>query len=93
MDTTLLIIKPPEASLGMATKAHGTRVVTFNGADVGGVTSIELIAKPNDVWRARIDCLVSIDGNISAIAEVRHPLSWWQRLCLRAAGIRAGRGK
>lgn len=60
----LLKIIPIKADPGEPTRTRGTKVVTEDGREVEGVTKIELVAECNDVWRARIDCLVQVDGEI-----------------------------
>ena len=60
----LLKIIPIKADPGEPTLTRGTKVVTEDGCEVGGVTRIELAAECNDVWRARIDCMIQVDGEI-----------------------------
>lgn len=48
-------------------KTQGTLVVGPDGKEIGGITRIELVAEMNDLWRARIDCMVSIEGEIVLI--------------------------
>ena len=65
-----------------------TKVLGLDGEAIGGIKRIELVAEVNDVWRAKIDCYVSVPHPFRVDADVRvRRLSAWQRLCLRLAGL------
>jgi hypothetical protein len=66
---------------------RGTKVLTAEGAEIHGITRIVLTADVGDVWRAQIDCIVRPD-EIRALADVAESLTWWQRWCLRIAGVK-----
>lgn len=89
----LIVIKPPEQGKpGMPTLTQGTRVCTHDGQPIGGITRIELIAEPQDVWRARIDCHVEVPFQFTAASHLRiDRLNWWQRFCLWAGRLRVDR--
>lgn len=80
---------------GKPTTTRNTKVIGPDGAEIRGITHIELFASPNDVWRARIECLVRPPSEVSAIAEIYQrpccapaPASWWRR-ALVWLGIKA----
>jgi len=47
--------------------------------ELTGVTRIELVAEVNDLWRARVDCMVKPPADLKAVATIRYP-TLWQRL-------------
>lgn len=68
----------------------GTQVICPDGTAIPGVTSITLIARVNDVWRAQIECIVAPpEISADAIIEYRPSLSWWRLLLLRMSGVHA----
>lgn len=69
-------------------KTQGVRVLGPGGEAIGGIKRIELVAEVNDVWRAKIDCYVSVPHPFRVDADLRvRRLSFWQRLCLRLARL------
>lgn len=67
---------------------QGTKVLGPGGVAIDGVKRIELVAEVDDVWRAKIDCMVSVPHPFRVDANVRViRFSWWQRLFLRLAGL------
>ena len=70
--------------------ANGTKVVLPGGEVLPRVTRIELVAEVNNVWRAKIECLVQAP-EISAEAEfvTSKPLTRWRRWLLWLAGVDA----
>lgn len=66
----LMKIVPGMSEDGKPTLTHGTRVVLPDGTEVQGVTHIELVAHVNDVWRAKIECIVQPPESIDVLAEV-----------------------
>jgi|GEM_PF-2620760 len=88
----LCTIRPVLGEQGKPTPTQGTRVILADGSELGGVQSIEITGKSDDVWRARISCLVTMDEMIDIdgeITERRVVLTWWRRMLLRAAGVTA----
>lgn len=87
----LITIIPPKAKPGFPAATMGTKVLGPDGVAIGGITRIELIGEVNDVWRARIDCVVNAPEINGVAATIRSgtPLRWWQRALVRLAGIRA----
>jgi uncharacterized protein YeaO (DUF488 family) len=60
----IVVIVPAKVTDGYATRTNGTQVLV-DGVPLSGVTKIELTADVDDVWRAKIHCLVKV-GKISA---------------------------
>lgn len=88
----LITVVPIPSKPGKPTVTHGTQVLLPDGSKLDGVTRIELVAEVNDVWRARIDCLANVPEmaglQLNSVNQAE-PLSWWRRLLLRMAGVRA----
>jgi hypothetical protein len=85
----LATVVPPHSEPGDLTVTRGTKVLLPDGSELKGVTRIELVGAVNDVWRARISCMVNmqpIRGAALHIVEAK-PLSWWRRLLLVLAGV------
>jgi hypothetical protein len=72
------VVPSEPGSLGYQVTA-GTKVFVGD-TEINGVTKIELIGDINDLWRARISCLVQAP-NITALADVdmRTAPTRWQR--------------
>lgn len=86
---TFVSIVPPVTTPGLPTVARGTKVISSDGGEIHGVTKIELIATPDDVWRARIECFVdtpSMEGVVAELQE-RGKLSWWRKALLWLASV------
>lgn len=85
----LLTIVPrqPDERTGLVL-TRGTEVL-LDGKKVSGVTKVVLTASPNDVWRARVECFVSLTTMPGMLVEVENakPLSWWRKMLLRMAGV------
>jgi hypothetical protein len=58
-----------------ASKTQGTKVFVGD-KELTGITRIELVAEVNDVWRARIDCLVKPPADLKADSVTRYPTLW-----------------
>lgn len=58
MEATIIpgVNKDGVPSLG----CQGTRIEVFPGMPLHGVTSITLVARVGDVWRAHVECLVRV---------------------------------
>lgn len=87
----LLTVVPPQGKPGCPTITMGTKVLGPDGVAIGGISRIELIGVANDVWRARIYCLVHAPTIENVIATINRgdPLRWWQRALIWLAGVRA----
>jgi hypothetical protein len=88
----LATIKPAESAPGQPTTTRGTQVVLSDGTVLGGVQRIELVAEMNDLWRARIDCMVNVQLMPGMTLDIRQPgrtIVWWRRWLLRLAGVSA----
>lgn len=57
------------------TKTQGTQVFVGE-TPIRGVTRIELVADVNNVWRARIDCLVKPPADLMANSVTYYPTLW-----------------
>ena len=58
-------VVPVPANEGMAAKTRGTAV--YVGEErIKGVQKLTLIAEPNNVWRATIEAIVQLDGEVAA---------------------------
>lgn len=65
----LVKVVPGRSVDGMPQPTRGTQVLMPSGEAIRGVTRITLTADVNDVWRAQIECLASLD-EITALADV-----------------------
>lgn len=85
----LLTVVPsqPDEKTGLVL-TRGTQVL-IDGKKVSGVTKVVLTAEPNDVWRARVECFVSLTTMPGMLVEVENTrrLSWWRKMLLRIAGV------
>lgn len=77
-------IVPAEADDAMANLTNGTKVFVGD-QELTGVTRIVLTCDINDVWRARIDCMVQPPMDLQASAVIYFPTPWqrfrrWLRL-------------
>lgn len=61
----IVIVQPPRSESG-AVLARGTKVVTEDGHEITGVTKVTLIAEAGDVWRAVIECVPHLSGDLIA---------------------------
>ena len=86
----LLTIVPVASKPGYPTPASGTKVIGPDGTPIRGIRRVELIAEVNDVWRARIDCHVTVPKIENVLADLPSgkPMNWWRRVLLRLAGVR-----
>lgn len=66
---TLVRIVPPAPSESGIVKASGTKVYAADGTEIQGITSITLTAKVGDIWRATIECMVTV-GEMTAELDV-----------------------
>ena len=57
MNKLLRIIPPEHAANGLC-RTQGTRVLTPNGEEVKGITTITLHCECNDVWRATLSVII-----------------------------------
>ena len=63
-------ITPREPVDGQPTRTQGTEVWLADGTKLEGVTRIELTAEVNDIWRAKIDVVVTavqLEGVLAVI--------------------------
>jgi hypothetical protein len=82
----LRIVPPPPQSPHGYQKTQGTSVLTESGERIGGITKITIVAIPNDLYRATIECNVYMDP-VNALTKVYvKNISWWRRLLIRMAG-------
>lgn len=76
MDSQILRIVPaPLNSDTKAQRTQGTKVFVGD-TPLHGVTRIELVAEVNNVWRARIDCMVSPPADLMAESVTYYPTLW-----------------
>ena len=87
--THMVIVQPARKDSG-AVPANGTKVMTEDGHEITGITSISLHAEVGDVWRATIECTphVSEPMIVRAVMQSTLRLNWWQRLCFKVSGLR-----
>ena len=79
MDAQHLRIVPAQREGDGPTLCQGTRL--FVGEqELTGVTRIELVAEVNNVWRAKVECMVKPPADLLSEAVVTYP-TWWQRFC------------
>ena len=88
-DAALLRIMPsqPDKESGYCL-TRGTKVM-LGDREVKGVTKVVITGEPNDIWRAKIECLVSITDmpGMAWLLSHRTNISWWRRVLLRLAGV------
>jgi hypothetical protein len=70
MSNIISIVPPAAKTADSPTMTQGTVVLLADGTKLEGVTRVELIAETNDVWRARIDCVVHVDRLDGLLAEI-----------------------
>lgn len=85
----LLTIVPrePDSRHGYSL-TNGTKVL-LDGKELKGVTKVVISGSPNEVWRAKIECMVNVStmpGMLLEVVEVT-PITWWRRVLLRLAGF------
>ena len=68
-----IVSSPPDA--GGLTRTQGTKIMVGD-SQMTGVTRIELVCDVNDVWRARIDCMVQPPADLSALSIIYVPTRW-----------------
>jgi hypothetical protein len=73
----ILRVVPAEPSDGKGShRCQGTKLFVGD-QELTGVTRIELVADVNDdVWRARVDCMVKPPADLKAAATIRCPTLW-----------------
>lgn len=81
MSNELLHIKFPEPSRDGVMVTQGTKILTRDGKEIGGVTKVVLIGEVNDLWRAEIHCYVEGPeiSDLSTFIAARFIPSRWQR--------------
>lgn len=87
----LLRIVPVEHEHGQPCRTMGTKVLTADGSEVGGVQKIVLTAEIEpDVWRAEIHCLVDPPKLAGVLANILyHREGFIRRWIRRLRGISA----
>lgn len=75
MSGELLRIVPPDRSGDGAQLTQGTRCYVGD-QELTGVVRIELVAQVNDVWKAKVECMVSPPADLTAWAIVHYPPLW-----------------
>lgn len=59
-------------------KCQGTKLFVGDH-ELTGVTRIELVAEVNDLWRAKVECMVKPPADLLAEAVTMYP-TLWQRI-------------
>lgn len=83
----------PATSCGpdsVASPTQGTKIMVGD-VELTGVTKITLIAEPNDVWKAQIECYFQ-PTDMTAVAFVYKP-SLWDRIRWRLFGYNLAKGQ
>lgn len=92
MTRQLVSIVPHAPVAGTPCMTQGTKVLLADGSELGGITKITLTADINDVWRAQIEVIPSMNAMAGVEAEiVGGEPSWWRRALCRMAGVQLRR--
>ena len=86
--THMVIVQPARKDSG-AVPANGTKVMTEDGHEITGITSISLHAEVGGIWRATIECTPHMSEPMVAMAVKQDAarLNWWQRFCFKISGL------
>jgi len=71
----LVRIVPVSAGDDRPNPTQGTAVYVGD-QEITGVTRIELVCEVNNVWRAKIECMVDPPANLLATAIFHRPTIW-----------------
>lgn len=71
----ILRIIPPKPTRDGYTIVAGTKVETFDGHPVAGISRIELLGEVDNIWRAKIECLIHPDDFAALLEQITFELS------------------